>query len=90
MRKKSLVAVRIEREEQDLARLLQELPTNPIAWASVVKLVAPIVARLAIRYALRRLHRGMSEDKVNQIAGLVGDRIRDLLKPGGPGGPEGT
>lgn len=78
-RKKAGNQVRIEREERDLAAIFTTLPRNPIPWAAVVQLVAPIVARLAVRYALKRLKRGMSEQRVNEVADLVGARVGALV-----------
>lgn len=81
---------KIKREERDLASLLESLPLNPIPWAVVVRLVAPIVARLAVRYALKRLRRGMSEEKVNTIGRNTADFVAGIVErrldlPGGPG-----
>jgi hypothetical protein len=55
------------------------LPSNPIGWQPVIRLVAPIVARLAIRYALKKVKRSMSEDKVNLVAKGVGSWIGAMI-----------
>lgn len=79
MKGKSNLA-KIKREESDLASLLSSLPLNPIPWGMVVSVLAPIVARLAVRYALKRLDRGMSEDKVNTIGRQVADFVGGIVK----------
>lgn len=70
---------KIKREEADLARLLEQLPGNPIPWVAVLKLVAPVIARLAVRYALKRVARSLSEDKVNTIGEHVADYIAGIV-----------
>lgn len=77
MPNKSRQQVMIVREEQELELLLDSLPENPIPWATVVQLIAPLVARLAVRYGLRRAKRGLSEERISAIANLVSDRIRN-------------
>jgi len=73
-------AAKTRREEEELALLLSELPLNPIEWGIVVRLVAPIIARLAVRYALKRLDRGMSEEKVNAVGRSVADFIGEIVR----------
>lgn len=80
MAKKSSNQAKIQRETRDIATILTEMPLNPIAWTTVVKLLAPVVARLAVRYALKRLNRSMGEEKVNKIGAEVGDFISDIIK----------
>ena len=86
MRKKSANQTKIEREEETLRVLLTELPANPIPWLAVVRIIAPIVARLAVRYALKRAKRGLSEEKVSAIAGSVSALITAIT--GGVGTPK--
>ncbi|MBA7557197.1 hypothetical protein ES705_49939 [subsurface metagenome] len=76
---KSQVNAKIQREEEQLEALLTLLPDNPIPWLAVVKLVAPVIARLAARYALKRVKRGLAEDKVNEVANSVGALIRRVV-----------
>lgn len=76
---KSQIQAKIKREEEQLEALLTLLPENPIPWLSVVKLIAPVVARLAARYALKKVKRGMAEDKVNEVANAVGALIRGVV-----------
>ena len=77
--KKSSQTPKIDREMQDLETLLTSLPDNPIAWAAVVKLVAPIVARLAVRLVLKKTARSLGEGKVNAIASSVAGTIGSIL-----------
>lgn len=76
---KSSNAEKIKREEADLDRLLETLPINPVPWAVLLKLVAPILTRLAVRYALKKLKRSMSEEKVSAITTTISDRIRAII-----------
>lgn len=76
---KSQVNAKITREEEQLKALLTLLPENPIPWLAVVKLIAPVVARLAVRYALKKVKRGMAEDKVNEVSNAVGALIRGVV-----------
>ena len=71
---------KIAREESDLKVLLQQLPTNPIQWLTVVKIVGPLIARLAVRYALKRLKRDMSEERVNTIGEAVAGFVEGAVK----------
>jgi len=70
---------KIAREEADLAVLLGTLPENPIPWATLLRIVAPILARLAVRYGLKKVKRSLSEDKVNAIGKSVGDMVSGIL-----------
>lgn len=79
MRKGQSNAAKIRREEQELADILGTLPANPINWLTVIRIVAPIVARLAVRYALKRAKRSLSEDKVNAVANQVATLIKGVI-----------
>jgi len=70
---------KIVRETGDLTAMLLMLPDNPVNWLRVVLLVAPIVARLAVRMALKRLDKSLSEDKVNAIGTQVGALIKNII-----------
>lgn len=71
---------KIARELDDLDRALLLLPDNPINWVNVIRLVAPILARLGARYALKKAVRSLAEDKVNTIGKAVGDHIAAILE----------
>lgn len=94
MAKKGSNDAKIERELKELDALLGGLPLNPIPWATVITILAPIVARLAVRYALKKAKRSLSEEKVNAIGNQVGTFIGDIIArrvagKGGPAGPNG-
>lgn len=80
MAKRSSNDAKIAREMAELATMLSLMPPNPINWAVVIRLVGPILARLAVRLALKKLKRGMGEDKVNQIATTIASYISDIIK----------
>lgn len=70
---------RIRTEEALLNDVLSSMPANPIDWMAMVKIVSPIVARLAVRYALKRARRNMSEAKVLAVSNSVSGLIRSIL-----------
>lgn len=78
--KKPTNTAKIERELTDLGTMLAVLPDNPIDWVTVVKLVGPVIARLAVRFALKKTRRSLSEDKVTAIGGQVGDFIAKIIE----------
>lgn len=77
--KKTANDSKIEREKGELSTLLLALPLNPIPWATVVTVLAPIVARLAVRWALKKTDRSLSEDKVNAIGNQAGAFIGGII-----------
>ncbi|MBA7556661.1 hypothetical protein ES705_49377 [subsurface metagenome] len=77
--KRSANDAKIAREIADLKAILADLPGNPIPWAAVLRIAAPFIARLAVRMALKKAKRDMSEDKVNAIAGAVSAVLRTVL-----------
>ena len=79
-KRKAENTVKIERELATLDTVLTTLPSNPIPWLTVLSIVAPVISRLAVRYALKRLQRGMSEEKVNRIADQVATHIKEVIK----------
>jgi len=82
-KRKSVANLRIEREIEDLQRLLKLLPQNPIPWLPVVKIIAPVLVRLAIRITLKKMSRSLGEAKVNAIVDTVSGLIDTMLEPGG-------
>ena len=79
MRAKPSNTAKIEREMGDLGNILLLMPDNPIGWINLIRLVAPLVARLGARYALKRAKRSLSEDKVNAIGNSVADFIATII-----------
>lgn len=80
MARKTSNDAKIYREISTLKDIVEALPPNPIPWAAVVRLVAPVVARLAVRLVLKKTKRSLSEDKVNTIASAVADTIATIVK----------
>ena len=70
---------KIKREQRTLGLILRQLPANPIAWGAVIKIVGPIIARLAVRYALKKMRRNLSEEKVNQVGESVADWLDGVI-----------
>jgi len=71
---------KLDREARMLTLLLHELPLNPIPWVTVIRLVAPVIARLAVRMVLKKVSRSLAEDKVNAIGDAVSDSINLILE----------
>ena len=78
--KKTPTRVKVEREEKALKETLEALPTNPILWGNLLRIVAPLIARLAVRYALKRVKRGMSEAKVEDVTEAVAGLVRRVIE----------
>jgi len=79
MPKRSSMEAKLEREQKELENLLVNLPDNPIAWGPIIRVLGPIIARLAVRIALKKSKRHMSEAKVNQVADSVATTISSVL-----------
>lgn len=60
---------RDKQELQRAVRALQSSAHNPIEWSAIIKFVAPIIARIATRYALKLIAR-----KLNR---RIGSKIRE-------------
>jgi len=71
----------------DLAALEMSLKTQgnaiPEPVAVLVRLVAPVLARVAIRYVARRLHRHVAESTVRAGGAYVGGVIGRILERAG-------
>ncbi len=51
----------------------------PIAVATVMRLAAPILARLAIRYLARKYRKKVSDQAVNTASAWVGEKVGTLI-----------
>jgi len=78
--KRTAQTPRIKRDTTDLVRILGELPTNPLPWASVLRMVIPFVARLGIRYTLQKVGRSLGEEKVNALTDTIMGIISEVLE----------
>ena len=68
--------IKIAREVKQLDSVLDAIGAhNPSVWLPIIKTVAPFVARIAIRYVLRKIGHTTSEKNVE---GAV-DFVRDIL-----------
>jgi len=72
-----------ERDELDraVAALYGAVP-NPIAWAPIIRFVAPIIARIAARYAMkliaRKLDKRISSKVKEETVISVADHLADI------------
>lgn len=76
MRRQRPTDAKIAQDTQDLRNILESMPPNPVPWAVVIRLVAPIVARLAVRMALKKIDRGMSDTRVKAVTDSVATVVR--------------
>ena len=68
--------LKIARETKQLVSVCESLKTlNPLPWYTVAKLIAPFVARIAIRYVLRKMKKTTSESNIE----LAVDSVRGIL-----------
>jgi len=68
--------VKIARETKQLVSVCESLKTlNPLPWFTVAKLIAPFVARIAIRHVLRKMKKTTSESNIE----LAVDSVRGIL-----------
>lgn len=81
MRGKSRNTAEIAQETADLMLVLRSMPDNPVPWAAVVRMVTPFIARLAIRYALRRMGKNLSQDKINAISRAIKGIVEASTSP---------
>lgn len=68
--------LKIAREVKQLESVIEPLADlNPLPWLTVAKLVAPFVARIAIRHVLRKMKKTTSEANietaVDSVRGIV-------------------
>lgn len=52
----------------------------PPIVATVIRLAAPIVARLAIRYVARKYRKKVSDQAVNTASQFIGQKVEDIIK----------
>lgn len=77
---KSQVSAKIKTDEEALETLLKELPDNPIYWGNVVRLVAPFIARIAMRRILKRVGRSTSEDNLRLVSKGISEVIARVIE----------
>jgi len=74
-----------KREAEELNRVISALKAtshNPVEWAPIIKFVAPIVARIAARYALkliaRKLDKRISSKVREETVVSVADHLAEI------------
>jgi len=55
----------------------------PAAVATVIRLAAPIIARLAIRYVARKTRKHISDQAVNTASAWIGTKIGGIISRSG-------
>jgi len=55
----------------------------PLAVATVLRLSAPIIARLVIRYVARKYRKRISDTAVNTGAQWIGEKINGIIERAG-------
>lgn len=79
MSRKLVTADRVDEEALGLAMTSQG-NVVPAAVAVVIRLVAPILARMAIRFVARRLKRPVSEQTVRAGGAFIGGLVGRILE----------
>ena len=68
--------LKIAREVKQLDSVLDAIGAhNPSVWLPIIKTVAPFIARIAIRYVLRKMNKTTSESNIE----LAVDSVRNIL-----------
>jgi len=68
--------LKIAREVKQLEAIVEPLEAvNPVHWLTVAKVIAPFIARIAIRHVLRKMKKTTSEANVE----LAVDSVRGIL-----------
>lgn len=80
-KKKKRVIITAQRVDEEALVAGMESQGNviPVAIATVLRIVAPIIARIAIRFVARKLHRTVSEATVRTAGALVGNLIQRII-----------
>lgn len=79
-RKRNVVtADKVDLEQLELVLKSQGNPISP-ALATLIRIVAPIVARIAIRYVARKLKRHVSEATVRSAGAMVGGVMERIVE----------
>jgi len=55
----------------------------PVAVATVMRLAAPIIARLVIRYVARKYRKRISDTAVNTSAQWIGEKVGGIIERAG-------
>lgn len=52
----------------------------PIPVATVIRMAAPIIARLVIRYVARKYRKNISDQAVNTASKWIGDKVQLIIE----------
>ncbi len=55
----------------------------PIAVAAVMRIAAPIIARLAIRYVARKYRKKISDQAINTASQWIGEKVHGIIERAG-------
>lgn len=84
MTKKRNVVTQDKVDEQLLIAALESQGNAvPVAVAAVLRIVAPILARIAIRYVARKYRKRISDTAVNTASAYIGDKIQGIIDRAG-------
>lgn len=81
MVKKHRVVVTQDGVDAGLLRAGMESQGNaiPVAVAAVLRIVAPVVARMAVRYVARKYRKNISDTAVNTASQWAGTQVQGII-----------
>lgn len=79
-KKRNVVTAQKVDEDALIAGLQSQGNAIPLAVANVLRVVAPILARIAIRFIARKLHRTISEQTIRTGGALVGSLVGRIIE----------
>lgn len=85
-RKRSVVTPDKLDEQALMVALESQGNAIPAPIAAVLRMVAPIIARLAIRYIARKARKHISDSAVNTASKWIGDKVQDIIDRAGKEG----
>jgi len=72
VKEKGHQTLKIAREVKQLDAMIVAFGAhNPVEWLSIVKVIAPFIARIAIRAVLRKMGKTTSDQNIEGAVGLV-------------------
>ena len=81
-KKRKRVVVTPDKMDKEALMLAIESQGNaiPVAVATVLRLAAPIIARLAIRYVARKTRKRISDTAVNTASQWIGGQVQGIIE----------
>jgi len=78
-------SLKIAREVKELKSVLEVIKSsNPIDWLPIIKMVAPFIARIAIRSVLRKMKKTTSDSNIENAVDLVRGVLGRIATEKGP------